>query len=613
MRIPGCGAVLRSSFEWFVQVPVEKVMLARRDQWRRPHRDAFNVLEKRVQILAKDASDAQQAAIEAGETSKTALTEVQESSQRAAEAEKANRQLEVVVKSTQRSAAQRMEEATVAKVYSAKQAANMIDVRTEHEKTLRDLNKEQRLRSSSDEKRVKLEAKVETLEAEVNDYVKKLKGTRAAKRAQKIQMRHKVVVGAMQEYHVKHRTQSIIVSKEVVRMTEGIGMMGKLDHAMAGAVQQDRKAENEQNSGGATVKTEASTLVKYTQVSGEFATQALEAAVDHDTCIGNLDKLLDAFSMANDLPDSDSDGEAAEIETLKKDNDLLREKLFFKDQAISVKDEELKLRQETITRLSDGLRLYDDWQKKIENEVQTIKQDASRKMRVLEEEMQKMQSTMQEMKMREQGFKDEIRKLQKDIAAKDKEISQFESKLAQIKNKIESLEKENEVKTQKISKLELQISDLKEEIQSLKEENKALQNEIKLLNSKIDQLDAELQVERETVARLSCARARARAHTHTHTYAHVHTHTYARTTRMRNGYQIDHARAQTQAQTQSQAQTQAQTQTQTQIHTRTCAHIQLERETVTRLPMRACTHTHRRTQTHTRIRTCNSNVKRLPS
>ena len=166
-RIPGCGAVLRKSFQWFVQVPVDKVMLARRDHWRRPHRDAFQELEDKAEKLANDARNAQNAAINAEKNSHEALTQVKESSEKEKAAVKAHRSIEVELRTTQKSAATRLEEATVAKAYSNKQSENMVALRTDYEKTLRELAKEERLRTTADASNVRLTARVEDLEAQV--------------------------------------------------------------------------------------------------------------------------------------------------------------------------------------------------------------------------------------------------------------------------------------------------------------------------------------------------------------------------------------------------------------------------------------------------------------
>ena len=502
IRLLRCGAVLRSSFEWFVQVPVDKVMLARRDQWRRPHRDSFNILEDKVTRLTQDAADARQAAIGATEASESALSQVKVSSDRASVAEKAQRMLEVQLKTSIKASAQRLEEVTVAQSITARQAADMIQVRTDYEKALRELSSEQRKRKNSDETREKLETRVAQLEKEVNAYIKQLKGTRAAKRAKKIEMRNKILLGNVDKYEQKYRKFEGALLKEDKRVTEGIGLGKKLERGMSTAQQEDREMATKPASGGPTVKSETTVLTNYVEVSRDFAGEIIEAAQDDDTCIDEMEKLIEGFNMADQLPDSDSDGEAAEIEQLKKDNDFLMESKFNNQHMIDTLKRELGLRQETITRLESDLRKYDDWKKKVEMEVTKIKEDANRKIRVVEEEMEKMKSTMNEMKMREQAFKDEIRKLEKDVAARDKEISQFEMKMQQFKNKIEKLENENEQKAQKIANLEHTVENLKADMQSLKEENKSMKNEINSLNTRIHDLEAELAVERETVAKL---------------------------------------------------------------------------------------------------------------
>jgi predicted nucleic acid-binding Zn-ribbon protein len=497
-----CGAVLRASFEWFAQVPVDRVMLARRDQWRRPHRDAFNVLEDKVTRLTVEADDARQTAIYAAETSNAALSQVKTCSDRATVAEKAQRILEVQLKTTTKASAQRLEEATIAQAIAAKQAADMIQVRTDHEKTLRELATEERKRKKSDEAREKLEKKVAELEKEVNEYIKQLKGTRAAKRAQKIAMRNKILLGNVAKYEEKYRKLEAAVLKENERVNEGIGLPKKLARAMGTAQQEDRELATQPASGGATVKCEADVLTKYVQASKEFTESTIGAAKDNDTCIDKIEQLIEGFNMADQLPDSDSDGEAAEIEQLKKDNDYLMEKQFNNGKLLETKARELSLRQEAISRLQQDLRLYDEWKKRVEMEVVKIKEDANRQLRILQDEMEKMKTTMTELKMREQGFKDQIRQLEKDVAARDKEISQFELKLQQFKNQIKKLEDENQQKAQKISTLEHTVQTLKAEMQSLKEENKSMQGQIKNLNTRIHELEAELAAEREKVVKL---------------------------------------------------------------------------------------------------------------
>ena len=503
-RIPGCGAVLRESFEWFVQVPIDKVMLARREQWRRPHRDAFNALESQVQDFSKNAENAQLAAVQAVENSQRAMFKAKEASERAALAEKAQRQTDVALKTTQKSAAQRLEEATIAQERTNKQAADIIHVRKDLEDRLRDLHKEQRLRKQADEKREELLARIEALEEENLNYVKQLKGTRAAKRAKKIAMRNKILLSEVNKYETMAKNLIGMVEKEKTRVKGGkegeVPLRIKLDRALKESEAEDEKLTND--GGVPTLTNQASTLQKYVQPSSEFTKKVVGVTSDHEAAIGEIQRMVDGFNMADELPDSDSDGDIAEIEQLKKDNDFLLEKQFNYQQAIKVRDQELLQRRDALDVLKESLSVYEKIQKDLESKITTIREDANRKVWTMENELEHMRATMQEIKMREQDYKEQIRSLAKDVAARDKEITQFEMKTAQFKNKIESLTKENEAAQKKVSELTSKVDDMKIEMQQLKDENRAMHSKLKEFETKIHDLEVELAVERETVKKL---------------------------------------------------------------------------------------------------------------
>ena len=123
------------------------------------------------------------------------------------------------------------------------------------------------------------------LNKQINDYVRQLKGTRAAKRAQKIEMRNKILLSNLSKVESKQRGFSSKVEQEGERLHGGPGLEGKVARSMAEALEQDHKIAAQPASGGATVRTEAETLVKYAQKSGEFAQDSVAAVVDHDKCI----------------------------------------------------------------------------------------------------------------------------------------------------------------------------------------------------------------------------------------------------------------------------------------------------------------------------------------
>ena len=513
-RIPGCGAVLRASFEWFAQVPADKVMLARKDRWRRPHRDAFNDLESRLQRLTEELAQAQRAADEADAKVQAQATQAKQSAERAALAEKALRSMEIELRETIKVAAKRLEEATVAQQRSQQQTKDFSTKSAQHEKDLRELEREQRIREGMQEENSNLKTKVEELEQQVNAFVMQLKGKRSAKRATKIEMRNKIVLAEVQKYSTKHRVFSGRVDKERARILPGLGK--SISRSMEMAQKEDREAESLNGPGsGTTVKNETETLIGYTKQSQEFAQSALVAITDHDVCINDLAELMKGFEMADQQQDSDSDGEFAELEQLKEDNDLLLNKVANKDRLLEVKDKELILRQESIDRLSEGLREYEVWKENVDNEVERIKNEAEKKVYALEQQLEDMRETVKEVKKKEQEYKDTIREQEKVVAKQEKEISQFEMKLSQFKKKVETQEQELEAKAQKIGVLESKIEEMKADLQGLKDEikenTKKLKEQATMMNELKVALEQQQQINQQISEKLRLEEERFRA------------------------------------------------------------------------------------------------------
>jgi len=95
------------------------------------------------------------------------------------------------------------------------------------------------------------------------------------RRAKKIERRAKIVTSELQEIERKARSFSAVVNQEGARLNNGLGLTHNLDRSMKDAQQDDRALAEKPAylGGGATIKGETETLVKYASASAEFAEQ----------------------------------------------------------------------------------------------------------------------------------------------------------------------------------------------------------------------------------------------------------------------------------------------------------------------------------------------------
>lgn len=433
--LPAHADLLKSILEWYVETPVDRLMQARKEKWRRPHREAFEMLETEVYNSQRLAESSQVAERRVRNDNRDLQREMDELNERYRENLSRTESLQAELNSTLKSSADHAGEARVLRELSNSQGSSLVELRNNLEKALKDLIKEQK-----DKKGVEDKAKIQrdTIARLEGEILKLRPTTPNREHVRRYRKRNKEILESIKVVQDEQRRASKL---QADKKEDAADLMHQIQTEQANAYNRPDQAK------------QLFALETIAHNLKDFSDMAAQSDRDRTVAIARVGELVSLLQNADPFSDSDTDEDAPPQEEEDKeehviqDPALLRVKCKGLEQHIQLKDSEILIKigeadlyKREMASIQDIRRQIEEQGQKVVDELTKLKADSKKK----QEDMLKKIDAL-EMKNSEVSAKLDIKTL--DVMDLRKEKKMMEAQMSTLnleagayKTKIESLE-----------------------------------------------------------------------------------------------------------------------------------------------------------------------------
>lgn len=435
--LPGHSEVLQSVLEWYVDAPVDRLMQARKERWRRPHSEAFEMLETEVynsQKLAESSQGAERRIRAENKELQRALDALNEKYRESLnDIDRLNSELNGSLTSSGVHA----QEARVLRELTTSQGKSLVQSRSEMEKALKDVIKEQKARKSWEDEAKIMQDTITRLE---NEIVKLRPQTPNRDSVRRYRKRNREIVESIKVVQEEQRKTSRMQAEEKERASD---MMALLEIDQKSAYGRKDKDQTEY----------LFAIESFAHNLKDYSEQAAIAERDRTVSMAKVGELISLLQNADPFSDSDSDEDAPNVEEPEDDEEIIQDPALLRikckglEQHLQLKDEEIRVKIGEADTIKREVAMIQNIRQVIEESHNKVKDELSK----LQVESKKKQADLQKkideigMKNSEIGAKLEIKTKEVAELLREKKISEAQMSTLNLeagayKTKLESLE-----------------------------------------------------------------------------------------------------------------------------------------------------------------------------